>query len=419
MRNIFIVASGTAGAQAITMAFAPFITRLYGPEAFGALGSFMAILAVLAPVAALTYPIAIVLPKEDVEAKGLVKLSLFLSMLVSGVTALFISVWGEALTKILGLQGISGYLYLIPLAMLFSGFQQVAEGWLIRFKAYGVIARVAVLQSCLANTAKVAVGYYYALPLILVILHAASIVLQAVLLCLGAKRIKVKGSFKGGLSKVKKLSFKYRDFAIFRTPEVSINSASQSLPIIVLAALFGPASAGFYALGRMVVGVPAGLVGKAVGDVIYPRISDAANLGEPIFPLVYKATWLLTIVGFLPFCVVMVFGPELFSLVFGSEWGMAGDYARWLALWLFVGLVNAPAVKAIPVIGMQGFQLLYTCVMLFVRILVLLVGYWAFNDDLIAVAVFGVSGAVLNAFLILVVFHGCRRFDLRCLSSMR
>lgn len=46
VRNVAIVATGTAGAQAITMAFAPIITRLYGPEAFGLLGTFMAILAI-------------------------------------------------------------------------------------------------------------------------------------------------------------------------------------------------------------------------------------------------------------------------------------------------------------------------------------------------------------------------------------
>lgn len=70
-----VVATGTAGAQAITMGFAPIITRLYGPEAFGLLGTFSAILAVLTPMAALTYPIAIVLPKDHADAKGLAKLS--------------------------------------------------------------------------------------------------------------------------------------------------------------------------------------------------------------------------------------------------------------------------------------------------------------------------------------------------------
>jgi IS5 family transposase len=71
---VAVVASGTAGAQAITMGFSPVITRLYGPEAFGLLGVFMAMVQVLVPAAALTYPIAIVLPKEDRDARVLARL---------------------------------------------------------------------------------------------------------------------------------------------------------------------------------------------------------------------------------------------------------------------------------------------------------------------------------------------------------
>lgn len=36
VRNVLAVATGVAAAQAISLAFMPFLTRLYGPEAFGA-----------------------------------------------------------------------------------------------------------------------------------------------------------------------------------------------------------------------------------------------------------------------------------------------------------------------------------------------------------------------------------------------
>ena len=64
IRSVVLVAGGAAGAQAITMAFAPIITRFYGPEAFGLLGTFTAILGIVMPIAALSYPIAIVLLHE-------------------------------------------------------------------------------------------------------------------------------------------------------------------------------------------------------------------------------------------------------------------------------------------------------------------------------------------------------------------
>jgi O-antigen/teichoic acid export membrane protein len=88
VRNVAVVASGTAGAQAITMAFSPIITRLYGPEAFGLLGTFMAIVAVVTPLAALSYPIAIVLPKEDIDARGIAKLSAYIAVCIAALVLL-------------------------------------------------------------------------------------------------------------------------------------------------------------------------------------------------------------------------------------------------------------------------------------------------------------------------------------------
>ncbi|WP_291346906.1 NAD-dependent epimerase/dehydratase family protein [Desulfobacula sp.] len=73
------MAGGTAGAQAIAMVFSPVVTRLYGPEIYGLLGTFLAITSMISPVVALSYPIAIVLPKEDSDAKGIVRLSIYIA----------------------------------------------------------------------------------------------------------------------------------------------------------------------------------------------------------------------------------------------------------------------------------------------------------------------------------------------------
>src|SRR5699024_644971 len=110
VRNVALVATGTAGAQAITMAFYPAITRLYGPEAFGMLGTFTAALAIVTPIAALTYPIAIVLPKKDDDARGIAKLSLLLAFFISLAVAVVLLFWGQAIARLLYLQAIAPYL---------------------------------------------------------------------------------------------------------------------------------------------------------------------------------------------------------------------------------------------------------------------------------------------------------------------
>src|SRR5690554_3032782 len=82
-RNIITLVSGTALAQIAGLFFIPFITRLYGPEAFGVLGYYSSLLSLLTPLAALCYPLALILPKRRSEALALFELSLKVACVIS------------------------------------------------------------------------------------------------------------------------------------------------------------------------------------------------------------------------------------------------------------------------------------------------------------------------------------------------
>ncbi len=127
VRNVVVVASGTAGAQAIVIAFSPIITRLYGPEAFGILGTFMAIVAVITPIAALSYPIAIVLPKEDSDAQGIARLSAYIALGVAALTALLLLAAGGHIVNLLQVQEVSSYIWLLPVVILFAAWLQINQ----------------------------------------------------------------------------------------------------------------------------------------------------------------------------------------------------------------------------------------------------------------------------------------------------
>src|SRR5699024_12138423 len=89
-KNVTMIASGAVGAQAITLLLSPLVTRIYGPGAFGVLGTFMSLAKVIIPVAALTYPVAIVLPKNDINAKKIMKFSVYLNLVVSVISILIL-----------------------------------------------------------------------------------------------------------------------------------------------------------------------------------------------------------------------------------------------------------------------------------------------------------------------------------------
>lgn len=412
VRNALIIATGTAGAQAITLGFSPIVTRLYSPEDFGLLGSFMAVISVMAPMATLSYHISIVLPKEDLDSIRIAQLNILIALGITAIISLILFALGDNLTHFISNKAIIDYYWLIPFSMLFSAFQQIFEQCLIRHKKYKVIAHVTVTQSLIINSGKVLIGFWYPIPVVLIFFQILGSGFNALLFYFGFKKSCDSLSFqRNDIKTLKKLALKYRNFPIFRAPEQAINAASQGLPILMLATLFSPTSAGFYTLARSVIGIPASLLGKSIGDVFYPRISDSLNKGEPLYPIVKRSTFIISAIGLIPYGLIFLLGPWLFSVIFGKDWLASGEYARWLAIWLLFGFANIPSVNVIPIINAHSFQLIYTICITILRFAAIWLAYYIWNSDIAAIISFSVVGCFANLFLIVVVLNKCKKFD--------
>lgn len=403
VRDVVIVAGGTGLAQAITVAFSPIITRLYGPEAFGILGVFTAVAAVISQVASLAYAHAIVLPASDDDARALLRLSLLITV---GFTALSAAVFGAFHHKIgnaLRFGAASSYLLLVPVVVFCSAIAQALQQWLIRKKRFRSISGVEVAQATVIGASKSGVGLIAATAPILLVLNGIGYALRAVLTWLAARRTLVDqrelsrpahGLVEG--ASLRTVAHMYRDFPFYRAPQLLLGSVSQSIPPMILAAGFGPSAAGFYALSIRVLHLPVLLVSDAIGKVFLPRIAEAAHCGEKLQPLILKATGGLALTGLLPFGMVIAFGPQLFGLVFGPEWVRAGDYARWLALWLYMWFVSTPCEKAIPILDLQSQRLVLSILGCVLSIGALFSGALGIVSDRAAVALYAIANGLIG-----------------------
>lgn len=412
VRNVVLVASGTAGAQLISLAFAPVLTRIYGPEPFGTLGVFLALGSVLAPMAAMSFPIALVLARDDSEAREIARLSFRTALSTSLIVVIVLLAAGDTVASAFNLGNATLLLLLSPY-VLFSGWLQIAQQWLIRQGEFKVTARVAVAQSLLINSTKAGIGVLLPVGAVLVWIATAAAAIHAFLLSVGARTKLIGGRSSRetslGATGLAGLAANYRDFPLYRAPQGMLNAASQGLPVLLLAASFGSAAAGYYALGRLVMMAPITVLGQAVGSVFYPRAAKAQNAGDSVADLIIKATVGLAAIGIVPFGIIVVFGPWLFATAFGEAWLIAGEYAQWLAIWLFAAFINRPSVAALPVIKMQGMFLLFEVVSLLLRVSAMVGAAWLTENDVTAVAAFCVTGAVLNAALVVITIGRSRK----------
>src|SRR5690625_2278098 len=135
---------------------------------------------------------------------------------------------------------------------------QTAKQWLIRTGQFSINAKATYYQSLIINGGKVGIGLFYPVASVLVILTTFINGIRTLIMVMfvNIPKLSIKRYFLYEKKSLFKLAKKYYDFPLFRAPESLLTGISHSAPILLLTALFGPASAGFYSIGRSVLSIP-------------------------------------------------------------------------------------------------------------------------------------------------------------------
>jgi O-antigen/teichoic acid export membrane protein len=393
------------------------ITRLYSPATLGAFGIFAATFRILQQASGLGYDHAVVLPSTDRDASTLMRVALSIGLALSALLLIIVFPLQPSLARLLNFEASPALLLLLPVATFLGLLVNTQTQWLIRKQRFRQLTGAKITQSAAAALGKVLAGLSAPIAASLILASLVGQFLQAAVMHWTSPRAETDRSTErpardAGASG---LARQYRDFPAYRAPQLLLNASSQNLPLVMLAALFGPAVAGFYAIASRVLQLPPMLVGASVGKVLLPRLADAAHSGSSLRRLIARPTALLFLLGIVPFGALALFGPTLFELVFGTGWAEAGRYARWLSVWLIAAFPNSPVVHAIPLLDLQRAFLAYEIGFLLARLAAIVVAAWLFAEPLFAVASFACVGFLFNAALIATVIYRAdrsRRADL-------
>jgi O-antigen/teichoic acid export membrane protein len=350
---------GATFAQAITFAVSPVLTRLYVPGEFGVLAVYGAVLGVLVGVVAMRYDFAIPLPEDDETAAHLLVLALAAVLALALVLTGVILYGGSGLLEGLGLGALSSYWYLIPVGVGGAGVYSALNYWAVRERSFDVIARTRVSRSGTAALVQVGLGAAGAGPLGLLTGHflGQSAGIGALSRALMRKVHHVRAVTLRGLSSA---ASRYRRFPLVSAWGTLLNNAGLYVPAIALAAIYGPAVAGWFALAERTTKVPFTLIGNSAAQVYMGEAADTLrNAPYALRPLFRTFALRLLLVGIVPATVVALVGPDLFRLVFGAEWEVAGVFARVLAIAFVVRFVASPLSQTLNLLERQGIQLVW------------------------------------------------------------
>ncbi len=367
-KNVSKLLSINVIVQLVAFGLSPIISRLYSAADFGQLAVFMSIAGFFIIFATSRFELALILPEKDEEAHALVKLSFLINILVSILSFCLVYLFKESIRTYYRVDFSITWIYLLPFIVFFSASFFILINYNNRLKNYN---KQAISQAILGvsnplSTIALAVKNGFQFGMIKAVF--ISNFLGTIFLSKELFRNKVF-STRVKISTVLK---KYYRFPLFSLPHALVNFVSNSLPIFLLTPAFGEVSIGFFTMALGKVFKPINMFGGSIYQVLSKKIIDNIQNKKPIYKQVVKLLKTLILIGIIPFVLLFIFSPTIFSFVWGEEWFQSGVYLRYLLPWLFLIYLTSVLSFMPNVLKEQKNALGIEIVHLVLRLLVLL-----------------------------------------------
>jgi|CZCA01.1.fsa_nt_gi O-antigen/teichoic acid export membrane protein len=403
IRNVVTLMTGTTFAQALMILVAPILTRLYSPEDFGVYALYTSILGIIAVIACWRYELAIVLPEQDEDAANLLVLSICICFGMAALTLILVALFRNPVANLLGAPELAPWLWFMPLSLIAAGLFQAFNYWSTRRKQFRRLAVRQITQSTV--TAATQLGTGFALHPGPGGLISGSIIGQ--LAATGRLAWQTYNDDKKYFLVIKLWHIKDKFVEFRRFPQMLtwsglLNTVSVQLPVILMSYFFGPSIIAHYVLGYRVLTVPMTLVGSSVAQTFFPWGTEAYRRGE-LGSSVIKISVVMFNAVLVPIVLIMICGPDLFTIIFGNAWRIAGEYIVWLSPWILFQFISSPLSSVFLILQRQDINLIFDGLLFLLRVVIIMIG-GSLNNPLLTIQIYGITSALFYFIACIIVF---------------
>ncbi len=402
--NVLKLVSGSVTAQILGILLVPIITRIYSPDDLGIFQLFLSVSGILVIFSTFSYQFAIMLPKTEEDSANVAFLCAILVTLVSILTAVAIIIFPTDIEHIINSPGSSKYLIYLPAIIFFNGLFFVQNYWLSRKIRFGVIAGSRILNTLSTKVFQLAIPIWSVSPLGLIAGYVVGYGFADLFMLKGAKED--LGIFKKvSIKKMKEMAVQYKNFPLFSSWSTLANTISPQVPTFLLAYFYSTSVVGYFSLANQVVNMPMGILGIAIQQVFFQKISEVKNGNgkgdmKVIVGEVYKK---LILIGIFPMILLLILGEEIFTFAFGKSWYISGTYVKILVPWIFLVFLSSPISTLYSVFEKQKVWLTFSIFLLISRVVALAIG-GTYGSPEFALGLFSLTGVIFwlwnNAYLL-------------------
>ena len=393
-RNVLTLFSGTSIAQLIPIAITPILTRIYGPEDFGVFALYTSIVAILSVLATGRYELAILIPKKNVDAMNIGAVAITLALIFSAFLTLMLVGAGKQIRGFLNIEQLGYWIYLIPASISILAIYQVIYYLLNRQKLYKQMSMNKVIQQVGIGSSNIGIGFVNKSMGLIV----GTVIGQFISLVLIVKNLFNTSEVKLNQITLKGMRVqakKYINFPKFLTLAHTLNVTSSNLATILFTKFFTVTAVGHFSMTQRILRFPLAIVGTAISDVFRQKAAEDLNTKGNCKVLYLKTLLTLTSLGIFPFVTLFMISPSLFSFVFGSDWRVAGEYARYLIPMLFLQFTTSPLSSLFMILEKQKLDLLWQVFLFSLTVTGILVGHFLFDSIEMSIILYSIAYCIM------------------------
>ena len=348
IKNFKILAAGVVLSQFIGFISVFFITRLYSPEILGNFAIFLAIVTMCSSSVSGGYEIAIVTSRVRNEVNILLVSSIILSFLTSVLIFVLLFFFEIQIKTFLNANKLKFWWLFIPFLIYLQSVTLIIKSYANRYKAYYVISKILVIKSMLSGIIIVFFGLANLTSYGLYVGELlSSLIVVLIFFLLDKKKCKkIIWSFN---CKALYILKKYKEFPIFNASARFIDNLILILPIFFLNKYFNNEIVGYFTLCIKVIFIPFAFISYSISILYLKKVTEQINKKKNSISYFFKLSFFLLGIIFLPSIILFLFGPQIFILVFGNEWMLAGKFIQILIPSLamqFIVSTLSPAISA-------------------------------------------------------------------------
>ena len=326
----------------------PILTRLYTPDDFGILSIYLFLIILSTCVATFKFEMAIFSPRGEISVLNICRLAIATSSVISSLILVFVTLTGGFSSTHINSGLPAQVYYILPIALFLSSNVVILSQALIRQSKYIGLAWTKILQNLMAAIFSIVLALI-AVPTGLVFSHVIGLAVACCLLLKFYPTVLGKKAFlKLPLWSVAK---KYYKYPLYMVPSGILNILATNIPLVIISSSFGLAAAGYFGLAQRTLHAPATMIGNAVGDVFRQQASKDLRDGGSCRLLMIKMTSGLLAISAIPFVSLYYWVVDLFPVVFGSEWTVAGEMAQVLLPMYLIRFVTIPCCSVLVIVG--------------------------------------------------------------------